>query len=175
MGLAHGPAGPVALIPAHAVAHRAADWRYASRVANDIDCELCSDPGGDLLWDDASCRVVRVTDAAAGSFPGFCRVIWNRHVGEMSDLAAGDARHFMDVVFATERALRRIMQPDKINLASLGNVVPHLHWHVIPRWRDDSHFPSPIWAAAQRSAVARAAPDHAELRSALETELSIPN
>jgi diadenosine tetraphosphate (Ap4A) HIT family hydrolase len=56
----------------------------------------------------------------------------------------------MDVVFATERALRRIMQPDKINLASLGNVVPHLHWHVIPRWRDDSHFPAPIWAAATR-------------------------
>jgi len=175
MGLAHGFAGPIALIPTHAVAHRVADWRYASRVANDIDCELCTGPGGDLLWDDAACRVVRVVDPVAAPFPGFCRVIWNRHVAEMSELRVADARHFMDVVFATERALRRIMQPDKINLASLGNVVPHLHWHVIPRWRDDSHFPAPIWTAAQRSAVARAAPEHAVLRSALESELSNPN
>jgi diadenosine tetraphosphate (Ap4A) HIT family hydrolase len=42
------------------------------------------------------------------------------------------------------------MNPDKINLASLGNVVPHLHWHVIPRFADDAHFPSPVWAQAQR-------------------------
>ena len=175
MGLAHGLAGPVALIPAHAGAHRAVDWRYASRVANDMDCELCTAPGGDLLWGDASCRVVRVVDSTAESFPGVCRVVWNRHVAEMSQLALGDARHFMDVVSATERALRRIMQPDKINLASLGNLVPHLHWHVIPRWRDDSHFPAPIWATAQRSAGLRPAPGHAVLRSALETELSTMN
>lgn len=172
MGLAHGLAGPVALIPAHAGAHRAVDWRYASRVANDMDCELCTAPGGDLLWGDASCRVVRVVDSTAESFPGVCRVVWNRHVAEMSQLALGDARHFMDVVFATERALRRIMQPDKINLASLGNVVAHLHWHVIPRWKDDSHFPAPIWAAAKRSGASRPVPSDAALLHALSTEFS---
>jgi diadenosine tetraphosphate (Ap4A) HIT family hydrolase len=140
-----------------------------------MECELCTTPGGDLLWEDASCRVVRVVDSAADSFPGFCRVIWNRHVTEMSELKVADARHFMDVVFATERALRRTMHPDKINLASLGNVVPHLHWHIIPRWHDDSHYPAPIWTATQRNATPRPAPGHAALRSALETELSIPN
>jgi diadenosine tetraphosphate (Ap4A) HIT family hydrolase len=157
MGLAHGLAGPVALIPAHAGAHRAVDWRYASRVANDMDCELCTAPGGDLLWGDASCRVVRVVDSTAESFPGVCRVVWNRHVAEMSQLALGDARHFMDVVFATERALRRIMQPDKINLASLGNLVPHLHWHVIPRWRMTATSPRPSGRLrkTQRAASAR--------------------
>jgi len=46
--------------------------------------------------------------------------------------------------------LRDTLQPDKINLASLGNQVPHLHWHVIPRFADDAHFPDPIWAAARR-------------------------
>jgi len=139
------------------------------------DCELCAGRGGDLLWEDGQCRVVRVTDATSEAFPGYCRVILNRHVAEMSDLAASDARHVMNVVLATERAVRQVVQPDKINLASLGNVVPHLHWHVIPRWRDDSHFPAPIWAAAQRPAVPRPVPARASLLRALSAELSIEN
>lgn len=138
-------------------------------------CELCTDPGGELLWEDASCRVVRVIDPSAESFPGFCRVIWNRHVGEMSDLAPGEARHLLDVVLAAERAVRRSMEPDKINLASLGNVVPHLHWHVVPRWKDDSHFPAPIWAAARRAGARRAAPTRTRLAQALHAELSTTN
>jgi diadenosine tetraphosphate (Ap4A) HIT family hydrolase len=91
-------------------------------------------------------------------FAGFCRVIWSAHVREMTDLAATDRSHLMDVVFAVEAALREMLAPDKMNLASLGNQMPHLHWHVIPRFRDDSHFPRPVWDAAQREAAARALP-----------------
>ena len=50
--------------------------------------------------------------------------------------------------------LRNLLQPTKINLATLGNVVPHLHWHVIARFDWDSHFPAPVWAAAVREAKA---------------------
>lgn len=144
-------------------------------MATNTECELCADPGGDLLWEDESCRVVRVADAAAEAFPGFCRVVWRWHVAEMSSLAANDAQHLMNIVLATERAVRRIVRPDKINLASLGNVVPHLHWHVIPRWKDDSHFPSPIWAAAQRIGVTRPVPANTDLQRALNAELSTLN
>lgn len=56
----------------------------------------------------------------------------------------------MKAVWATEMILRDLMSPTKINLASLGNVVPHVHWHIIPRWDSDSHFPDPIWASAKR-------------------------
>ena len=136
------------------------------------ECELCRETGGDLLWEDDYCRVVRVLGADREAFPGFCRVIWRQHVAEMSDLSASEARHAMDVVLATERAIRSVVQPDKINLASLGNVVPHLHWHVIPRWKDDSHFPAPIWAATRRTGPARAVPSHAALQHALSTEFS---
>lgn len=136
------------------------------------DCELCTRAGGEPLWQDERCRVVQVGGGEGQAFPGYCRVIWRRHVAEMSELTARDARHLMDVVLATERAVRRAMRPDKINLASLGNVVPHLHWHVIPRWRDDSHFPAPIWAAAQRGAIMRPAPGPGELSRALQVELS---
>jgi diadenosine tetraphosphate (Ap4A) HIT family hydrolase len=53
-------------------------------------------------------------------------------------------------VYRVELALREVLKPAKVNVASLGNVVPHLHWHVIPRFTDDAHFPSPVWAAPAR-------------------------
>ena len=60
----------------------------------------------------------------------------------------------MEVVATVERALRQHLQPTKINLAALGNMVPHLHWHVIARFEWDSHFPAPVWAAGQRERAA---------------------
>ena len=56
----------------------------------------------------------------------------------------------MNVVFAVETAIREIIHPDKINLASLGNKTPHLHWHVIPRFENDKHFPNSHWGEAMR-------------------------
>lgn len=132
-------------------------------------CELCETPGGEIVWEDSLCRVVRITGAEGDAFPGFCRVVWRAHVAEMSDLDAPGRRHLMNVVLAVETALRTLVAPDKINLASLGNLVPHLHWHVIPRWRDDSHFPAPIWAAACRPAPPR---DNPPSRQALHEAIS---
>lgn len=120
-----------------------------------MTCPLCDMPGGDLLWRDDFCRVVLVTDTP--DYPGFCRVILNRHVKEMTDLTSEERSRLMMRVCITEQAVRDVMQPDKINLASLGNVVPHLHWHVIPRFADDPHFPNPIWGAKARE-TPRAAP-----------------
>lgn len=125
-------------------------------------CELCRDPGGRILWSDGQCRLVRVDDR---DYPGYCRVIWNEHRSEMTDLAPAEQRHLMKVVLAAEAALRACLQPDKINLASLGNMTPHLHWHIIPRWRDDRHFPNAIWGEPQRQAPARADVADAALRS----------
>lgn len=110
-------------------------------------CELCRSPGGELVWEDALCRVVRVADS---DYPGFCRVILQRHVREMSDLPPTEQQQLMRVVFAVESVLRHLYQPDKINLASFGNMTPHVHWHVIPRWSDDRHFPNPVWGTAYR-------------------------
>lgn len=130
-----------------------------------MTCELCVSPGGALIWQNELCRVVRVDDP---DYPGFCRVILNRHVKEMADLPKDERQALMQVVFAVEQALTTLMHPDKINLASLGNLVPHVHWHVIPRFRDDAHFPLPIWAARARDGGRRAAPDLAQLRNTLD-------
>lgn len=110
-------------------------------------CDLCATAGGEILWQDAFCRVVLVDEPA---YPGFCRVIWHEHVKEMSDLNPTEQNRLMRTVFAVESALRETLKPDKINLASLGNMVPHLHWHVIPRFKHDTHFPNPIWGVAMR-------------------------
>ena len=134
---------------------------------SDTPCSLCSPIAETLLWSDAFCRVIWVDDP---DYPGFCRVILNAHVREMTDLPAADRQRLMEVVFAVEAAVREIVQPDKINLASLGNVVPHVHWHVIPRWADDPNFPDSIWSAARREAAARALPG--DLKAALATRLA---
>jgi diadenosine tetraphosphate (Ap4A) HIT family hydrolase len=110
-------------------------------------CELCEAEGGRLVLSNEYLRVVLVDEP---DFPGFARVIWNDHVREMSDLAAGQQQRLMQTVFAVERAQRAVLAPAKVNLASLGNVTPHLHWHVIPRFADDSHFPHPIWGSRLR-------------------------
>ncbi len=117
------------------------------------NCELCQQDGGEILWRNDRLRVILVDDA---QYPGFCRIIWNAHVQEMTELAAGERDYLMRAVWQLESVVREIMQPDKINVASLGNVVPHLHWHVIPRYRDDAHFPAPVWAVPQREAEASA-------------------
>ena len=115
---------------------------------NVAGCELCMHPGGLLVHRAGDWRVVRVVDTA---FPGFYRVIWNTHVAEFTDLDAAGRGRCMDAVATVERVLREQLRPTKINLASLGNAVPHLHWHVIARFDWDSRFPQPVWANARRA------------------------
>ena len=134
------------------------------------ECPLCTTPGGALLWRDQRLRVVLVDDEP--DYPGFCRVIWYAHVKEMTDLPMTDRDHLMAVVFEVETLLRDVLTPDKINLASLGNLTPHLHWHVIARWRDDPHFPGSIWGERLREPPVRALPDlEATLRDRLAVRL----
>lgn len=120
-------------------------------MATSGQCELCREDGGEVVYRNDKLRVVLVEDA---SYPGFCRVIWNAHVSEMTDLQPVDRSILMRTVCQVESALREILQPEKINLASLGNMVPHLHWHLIPRFADDAHFPHPIWAQPVRQTAA---------------------
>lgn len=111
-------------------------------------CPLCAADGGLVITRTPRFRVVRVTDEPA--FPAFYRLIWATHVAEFSDLADTDRHACMDAVTEIERVMRSLLAPTKVNIASLGNVVPHLHWHVVARFEGDSHFPAPIWAEARR-------------------------
>lgn len=114
---------------------------------SDSACPLCETDGGLLVFRNQHLRVIQASEA---SFPAFYRVVWNRHVAEFSDLSAAERETCMNAVVAVEQILRSELKPTKVNLAALGNVVPHLHWHVIARFEGDSHFPSPVWSAPQR-------------------------
>lgn len=112
------------------------------------NCILCPEElmplEGQLIWRGDDCRVILINDP---DLPGFCRVVWNRHVAEMTDLALGEREHLMALVFVVEEAVRQVMKPDKVNIAALGNMVPHIHWHIIPRYKDDAFFPGSVWSA----------------------------
>jgi diadenosine tetraphosphate (Ap4A) HIT family hydrolase len=111
------------------------------------DCPLCDETGGRLVYDGTMFRVIHAVEAG---FPAFYRVVWKKHVAEWSDLDSGERTLCMEVIAIVERCLRNALAPTKINLAAFGNVVPHLHWHVIARFEWDSRFPAPVWASAQR-------------------------
>lgn len=121
-----------------------------------------------MVWRGERLRVIRAQEAG---FPAFYRVVWNAHVAEFSDLTAADRVHCMEAVTLVEQALRQHLAPTKVNIAALGNMVPHLHWHVIARFDWDSHFPAPVWAAAQRPSPAEQEAALGALLPALEVQL----
>lgn len=112
-----------------------------------MDCVLCHPQKENVVWKNKDLRVIQVDDPL---FPGYFRVIWNKHIAEMSDLTDDERQLLEKVLLTVEKVVREQMQPDKINWAQFGNMVPHLHWHIIARYRDDSHFPESIWGLKQR-------------------------
>ena len=140
----------------------------AEKVPALTHCPLCEAEGGSLVWRGEHLRVIRADEAG---FPAFYRVVWNAHVAEFSDLNAADRQHCMEVVATVEQALREHLQPAKINLAALGNMVPHLHWHVIARFDWDSHFPAPVWAAPLRERAAEKEDALCERLPAMEAQM----
>ncbi len=105
-----------------------------------------------MLWRGPLCRVVLADEPG---YSGFCRVIVERHVREMTDLSSGEKRTLWRIVDATEHALRETLGPDKVNVLSLGNMVPHVHIHVVARFGDDPHFPGPPFGAPLRPGAGR--------------------
>jgi diadenosine tetraphosphate (Ap4A) HIT family hydrolase len=136
--------------------------------ARNGDCPLCHPAKPEqVLWADRRCRIILAQDR---EHPALCRVIWQGHVREMTDLRGVDRAHFLRVVLALEQVLLKLARPRKMNLASLGNQVPHLHWHVVPRFADDAHFPDSIWSVRRRRGR-RHDIDAARLRQALHRML----
>ena len=135
-------------------------------------CDLCkllaAPPADVLVWQDERLAVVLVDEPG---YPGFARVVWREHVREMTDLPPHDREHVMRAVWAVEQAQRAVMAPHKVNLASFGNMTPHVHWHVIPRYTGDAHFPNPTWGAKQREHDEAAVAARAALLPALRAAI----
>jgi diadenosine tetraphosphate (Ap4A) HIT family hydrolase len=124
---------------------------------NHESCVYCHPTDEIVLWQNPLCRAIFIADSP---FPGWCRVVWHEHIAELSDLRDDQRNSIMAVVAQVEAQLRQLLTPAKINIASLGTALPHLHWHIVPRYLDDSHFPEPVWSQALRAPTAKTLPDN---------------
>lgn len=80
------------------------------------------------------------------TYRGHCVLVFDpRHVTRIDELTHTEWRDLADDIASVERALMAEFTPDHINIASLGQVVAHLHWHIIPRYVDDPRWGGPIW------------------------------
>ena len=135
------------------------------------DCPYCANSTHQVIWNDGITRVMYIDDAP---FVGWCRVIWHAHALELTDLNEAERARLMRTVYAVETGLRKLLSPVKINLASMGTAMPHVHWHIIPRFADDTHFPDPVWSTGKRPASGRSVPADfaAAMKAHLETSLA---
>ena len=115
---------------------------------NSDNCGLCSSQKYPIIWSNDLLRIVLINDQ---NYRGYCRVDLINHIKEMSDLDEKIRHKLMVKIFQVEKIIKQYLNPDKINLASLGNITPHLHWHIIPRYFEDNHFPDSIWSEKKRN------------------------
>ena len=128
------------------------DW--ADRMAGK-GCPMCATLGkgdNDFSVEVFTGDVADVYLERRSLLPGYCIVIWKHgHVAEPADLPAEQASRYWAEVLATGRAVRARFSPVKLNYFTLGNQVPHLHTHVLPRYRDDPAPGGPIvWQDVSR-------------------------
>jgi diadenosine tetraphosphate (Ap4A) HIT family hydrolase len=79
-------------------------------------------------------------------FPGYCLLFTRDHVTELFHLSPAVRQGVMEEISRVAAALYAIYRPEKINYELLGNMVPHMHWHLVPRRTDDPLWPRPIWS-----------------------------
>ncbi len=74
-----------------------------------------------------------------------------RHATALEDLSSHEYAAFMHDLRQAATAIRSALNPDHMNYECLGNSSPHLHWHIVPRYRDDPRWGQPIWEGWQRN------------------------
>jgi predicted kinase/diadenosine tetraphosphate (Ap4A) HIT family hydrolase len=153
-----------------------ADWKERVRGK---DCTMCADGRADVAHGSSRIFAGRVSDAYLVCNDvgqrGYSVVIWRgRHVSDPTELTADEARDYFDEVLRVGRAIEKQYQPIKMNFEMLGNSLPHLHTHVVPRYLNDgepghpAHFMRIDLKDEPKIPEAQYASDLAALRALLE-------
>ena len=110
------------------------------------DCPLCADPskGCEMIGD---LRITRAYLQPSASFRGYCILVLKRHAVELDDLSAEERTALIEDIAQVAHAVRAVCKPTKINYEILGNVVPHIHIHIIPRYTTDPTWDRAAWFA----------------------------
>ncbi len=122
---------------------------------NDPDCPMCRKvaaagelPGHEVVW--------QFPHSVAFLGPwqfyhGYCLLVSRSHATELSRLPDPERRAYLDEMCLLARAVEAACRPHKLNCELLGNQVPHLHWHLFPRYADDPDALRPVWLALDRA------------------------
>ncbi|MDQ3815594.1 MAG: HIT family protein, partial [Armatimonadota bacterium] len=78
-------------------------------------------------------------------FRGYCLLLCKTPATELDELPAATRLKYLEEMALLAQAVRTVVQPHKLNYECLGNLVPHLHWHVFPRYADEAHPEKPVW------------------------------
>lgn len=128
-------------------------------------------------WDlIASLKVSSLYLAKNQTYRGQCLLIFDcRHAVRLEQLPEHEWMDFCADLFRAERASARALKPDHMNLAVLGNMIPHLHWHVVPRYKTDPRWGAPIWptSLADMADTRFDARERADLIGSLRHELDV--
>ncbi|HEY5522375.1 MAG TPA: HIT family protein [Desulfuromonadaceae bacterium] len=110
------------------------------------DCPMCR------RWDtDSDLRIIELPHSYVilnrdQFFPGYTLLFTKYHATELFHLDRDARTALMEEVSSVAKALYTIYAPAKINYELLGNMVPHIHWHIVPRFSSEPLWPLPIWA-----------------------------
>ena len=121
----------------------------------DPDCPICvkiADPStlaeDEFVWEFPNSVVLL---GPWQFYHGYCVLVARTHATELSRLAEGERRAYLDEMCLLARAIEECFRPHKLNYELLGNQVPHLHWHLFPRSTDDPEALKPVWLALDRA------------------------
>jgi diadenosine tetraphosphate (Ap4A) HIT family hydrolase len=115
------------------------------------DCSLCRKlagmdvlPGGEVVW--------QFPHSVAFLGPwqyyhGYCILVARKHAKELSNIPDAERRAYLDEMCLLARAIEAAVKPHKLNYEMLGNQVPHLHWHIFPRFKSDPDALKAVWLA----------------------------
>jgi diadenosine tetraphosphate (Ap4A) HIT family hydrolase len=134
------------------------------------DCPMCE------KWvDDADLQIAELEHCYVllnrdQFFPGYSFVFTKEHVTELFHLDRPTRQAVVEEVNLVAEVLAKTFEPTKMNYELLGNMVPHMHWHLVPRFDSDPLWPKPIWAEPHEE-VHLAAAEYAERIRLIKTRL----
>jgi len=109
------------------------------------DCIFCK-----IVKDGDKTEIIRFKHSVAildinQFFRGKTLVIFKRHEEDLTELSEEEREGFFNEMMKVATVVKNVLEPDKLNYALLGNAVYHLHWHIIPRYRNDPNWGGPPW------------------------------
>ena len=116
-------------------------------------CDVCS-----KKWPDDEFKIMEFSQSIAylhqdQYFPGWCVLVLKHHATELFHLSPEVNVQLLQEVTRLAKALQQVFNAVKINYALFGNLVPHIHWHVIPRLEDDPAIRDAVFAVSHEPMI----------------------